>query len=268
MKKIASNIFVVVTQLMVGGLFLFMLFAEDTANNTVVVVKNDNLNKMADAVTELFVEDTVSVGESSVEVELSSVEEKVTESVIESETVEESSVVESPVVEEPVVETPVVEEPVVDPSANEVNVEITQPAAVMDATGYLNNSALGFVVTTNNKTYSLSEEDFAVVASVVNCEANRSSKDDVLAVISVILNRADRAGSSPKDVVAAPNQFSCYNMYINGSNSGTLNATSTVVQVVQEALNGLRNNRYTSFRSWSSISYSNNYIVERGNRYK
>ncbi len=54
MKKIVSNILVVSTQLIVGGLFLFMLFSGHTEDGRVVVVDNNNLNKMADAVSELF----------------------------------------------------------------------------------------------------------------------------------------------------------------------------------------------------------------------
>ena len=54
MKKIVSNVLIVSTQLIVGGLFLFMLFSNKTEDNRVVVVENNNLDKMADAVSELF----------------------------------------------------------------------------------------------------------------------------------------------------------------------------------------------------------------------
>lgn len=57
MKKIASSLLVVSTQLIVGGLFLVMLFSDSPEDNKVVVVKNNNLNKMADSVSELFVAD-------------------------------------------------------------------------------------------------------------------------------------------------------------------------------------------------------------------
>ena len=56
MKKIVSNILIVSTQLIIGGLFLFMLFS-DNGDNRNVVVKNNNLDKMADSVSELFVAD-------------------------------------------------------------------------------------------------------------------------------------------------------------------------------------------------------------------
>ncbi len=57
MKKIVSNVLIVSTQLIIGALFLFMLFSNGDEDNKVVVVENDNLNKMADAVSELFVEE-------------------------------------------------------------------------------------------------------------------------------------------------------------------------------------------------------------------
>lgn len=56
MKKIASNVLIVSTQLIVGGLFLFMLFS-NKGNTQDVVVKNTNLDRMADSVSELFVAD-------------------------------------------------------------------------------------------------------------------------------------------------------------------------------------------------------------------
>ena len=55
MKKIVSNTLVVGTQLIVGGLFLFMLFSGTSVDKKVVLVNNNNLNKMSDAVNELFV---------------------------------------------------------------------------------------------------------------------------------------------------------------------------------------------------------------------
>ena len=57
MKKIVSNILIVSTQLIIGALFLVMLFSDNDENSKVVVVENNNLNKMADAVSELFVEE-------------------------------------------------------------------------------------------------------------------------------------------------------------------------------------------------------------------
>ena len=131
----------------------------------------------------------------------------------------------------------------------------------VDASGYTNKPNKGFNVTTNNKTYSLNDNDYYIVAAVVSCEANRASKDDILGVMSVILNRADRNGISPVSVVSAPGQFSCYNYYTN------FTPTNIVKQTINDALNGVRNNTYYGFRSWQSVSYSDNYVVEGGNRY-
>ena len=78
MKKIVSNTLIVMTQLIVGGLFLFMLFSGQTEDSRVVVVENNNLDKMADAVSELFVVDHSVVAEKDTkkEEELVSAEEK------------------------------------------------------------------------------------------------------------------------------------------------------------------------------------------------
>ena len=82
MKKIVSNVLVVSTQLIVGGLFLLMLFSGGTEDSRVAVVENNNLNKMADAVAELFEVDhilTAPVVDLKAEEELKSVEEKAKE---------------------------------------------------------------------------------------------------------------------------------------------------------------------------------------------
>lgn len=78
MKKIVSNVLIVSTQLIVGALFLFMLFLGTTEDNRVVVVENSNLDKMADDVSVLFEVDhahSVAVDQSKEE-ELVSAEEK------------------------------------------------------------------------------------------------------------------------------------------------------------------------------------------------
>ena len=259
MKKIVSNTLVVGTQLIVGGLFLFMLFSGTSVDKKVVLVNNNNLNKMSDAVNELFVIEPKIIDMTKEEVLLGAEELKL----LEEEVIEihnEEVVVEQPVqeviedVEQPVEEVVV---PVPEPAP------VPEPVVVVDPSGYISNASVGFNVTTGNKTYVLSDEDFAMLATVVNCEANRSSKDDILGVVSVILNRADssRYPNDPVAVVAAPHQFSCYKGVINH------NVSDFVKAVVRDALNGIRNNNYYGFRSWSSTGYSNNYIVERGNRY-
>lgn len=247
MKKIVSNALIVSTQLIVGGLFLFMLFSDNNENNKVVTIENNNLNKMSDAVNELFIVEHPVIDDTKEE-ELT-VAEEVVDTAIEETPVEEVVAVEEPAQE--VVVTPPVEEVVVAP----------EPVVTVDATGYISKPSAGFNVTTGNKTYTLTDEEFAILATVVNCEANRSSKDDILAVMSVILNRADssRYPNDPVSVVAAPSQFSCY------TGNGSV-VSDFVANVMRDALNGVRNNSYYGFRSWYS-SYSNNYIVENGNRY-
>ena len=77
-----------------------------------------------------------------------------------------------------------------------------------------------------------------------------------------ILNRADNARypNDPVSVVAAPNQFSCY------KEGKTIVPTDFVANVMRDALNGVRNNKYYSFNAWYTHR-SENYIVEGGNRY-
>lgn len=246
MKKIVSDILVVSMQLIVSGLFLCMLFSDNNEDNRVVVIENDNMNKMADSVSALFTVNNVLEPEiiDVNEVELQSADSEV---VLENEKEEE--------MDEEIIETPKVEEEV------PVISEKVEPIITVDASGYTNYPSRGFNVTPDNKIYSLSDDDFYVVAAVVSCEANRASKDDILGVISVILNRADRNGISPVSVVSAAGQFSCYNMYTNYT------PTNVVKQTVSDALNGIRNNSFYGFRSWTSVGYSDNYIIEGGNRY-
>ena len=76
MRKIVSNVLVVSVQLIVGGLFLCMLFSDNNEESKIVVTNNDNLNKMADSVSLLFTGDKSLVDVvDEVEVELLSVEE-------------------------------------------------------------------------------------------------------------------------------------------------------------------------------------------------
>lgn len=137
-------------------------------------------------------------------------------------------------------------------------------------TKYLSIPEKGFVVSNNNTKYSLSTEDFNLLVAVVSSESNKKL-DDIMAVMSVILNRCDRSGKTPVEVITAPGQFSgylqgYYRNYLNADN--TLKSNTTLVQeVVNDALNGVRNNKYYSFRSWNSYYYGENYIVEYGNRF-
>lgn len=252
MKKIVSNVLIVSTQLIIGGLFLFMLFSDSNEDNKVVVVENDNLNKMADAVSELFVADQMEDNvNDTTEVDLMSEEEKKAQEEAEAKAKAE---------EEAKRKAEEEAKAKAEAEAKAKAEEAARNAITVSANGYTSKPAAGFNVTTGNRTYSLSDSDFAILATVVNCEANRSSRDDVLGVMSVILNRADRNGTSPVSVVAAYGQFSCY------TGTGTT-VSESVASVMRDALyNGIRNNKYYSFGSWYS-SVSNNYIANGGNRY-
>lgn len=238
MNKIVSNGLVVSIQLIIGGLFLFMLFGNDNDSSQVVVVDNSNLDKMADSVSELFAETEEIIIDYNEEEELFDANQN--------EVVEEQPVIDDEItIEEEII---IEEEP--------------QVLVSVDASGYSSIPALGFDVTIDNRVYELSDEDFKILAAVVSCEAKKNSRDDILAVMSVILNRADssRYPNNPVSVVAAPYQFSCYKGL-------SIEPNELVASVMRDALNGVRNNKYYGFRSWQTVSYSNNYIVDGGNRY-
>ena len=142
----------------------------------------------------------------------------------------------------------------------------------IDITKYHNNVAEGFKVTTGNLAYELCDEDVELLCAIVSAESDKSY-DDALAVTSTILNRCETSnwinahGRDPIAQVTAPNQYvvyqhGSYERYMDG------NAPEAVVQAVKDALAGVRNHEYTSFRSNSSTSYSDNMITSTGNRYK
>lgn len=219
MKKIVSDILIVFVQLVVGGLFLWLIFSDSKENAKVVIVENNSLNRMADATVELFKEDTTSsqVVDTS-EVELISSEELARKAQEEEEARKKAE-----------------EEEAARIAAEE---EARKNAVIQHANGYISKPGLGFEVTTGNRTYSLGDGDFNIVAGVVACEA--AGKDDALAVMSVILNRADARGLTPVGVVAQAGQFSCYNHPGNPAKYS---------DVVADALNGIRNNNYHNFNN-------------------
>ena len=141
----------------------------------------------------------------------------------------------------------------------------------IDISKYHNNVENGFEVTTGNLTYDLCEEDIELLCAIVAAESDQSY-DDALAVVSTILNRCETSnwinchGRDPIAQVTAPNQYTVYQLgtyekYMDG------NAPETVQQAVADALAGVRNHNYTSFRSNVSTEYSDNMITETGNRY-
>ena len=250
MKKIVLNIFVISLQLLIVGLFFMTVFSEKVnITKKVSIVDNENLDKIADSVSLLFIsEETPLVDNeiSSVYVDMSSLDEKVEE-----EKVEE-------------------------------NKEENKSLTLLNTSLYKSNPDLGFVVTDDNKTYTLPDDEFNLVVAVVAAEYEKSI-DDALAVISVILNRCESptwsewAGTSPAMQVVKPNQFEVYSIgsylkYMPGGAFYGTNHYKLAKQAVIDAFNGIRNNNYYSFRSWSYITsggdyYSYNYIVEGGNRY-
>lgn len=141
----------------------------------------------------------------------------------------------------------------------------------VDTSKYNSNPSTGFNVTSGNTVYNLSDSDRDLICAIVSAESDQSY-DDALAVASVILNRCEAPnwinshGTNPVSQATAPNQFvvyqsGSYKKYTNG------NAPNTVQQAVDDALNGVRNNEYLSFRSNGSTGYSNNMITSTGNRY-
>ncbi len=142
----------------------------------------------------------------------------------------------------------------------------------IDITKYSNYPEKGFEVTTGNLCYELSDADIELLCAIVSAESDKTY-DDALAVITTILNRCETDnwirshGTDPIAQATAPNQFvvyqhGSYKRYMNG------NAPETVVQAVKDALAGVRNHKYLSFRSNGSTGYSDNMISPTGNRYK
>lgn len=142
----------------------------------------------------------------------------------------------------------------------------------IDITKYSNYPEKGFEVTTGNLCYELSDEDFELLCAIVSAESDKTY-DDALAVITTILNRCETDnwirshGTDPIAQATAPNQFvvyqhGSYRVYMEGR------APETVVQAVKDALAGVRNHKYLSFRSNGTTSYSDNMISKTGNRYK
>ena len=155
----------------------------------------------------------------------------------------------------------------------ETPVQPTPSGAVTTPSGNTANSNpdKGFNVTTNNRQVTLSEDDFNLMATIVQKEAGPNSYDDKLAVASVILNRTEDPawihdfGDTVRGQVAHHSQFSTYTEGMT-YNSSTYDEQTR--QAVMDALNGIRNNQYLSFRSNGTESYGDNMISSNGNRYQ
>lgn len=261
MKKVMLNLTVIALQIVIVVMFSISIFHDSIEIKRYVnIAHNDNLDKIANSVSLLFLneEEVISSVEIHEETEIIDIYEEVELPSVEGK------------IEEDIIEIQNDEEPV------------STPLVSLDVSKYKSNPDLGFVVTDDNRQFELSEEDFNLVVAIVSAEYEKS-RDDALAVISVILNRCDSprwsnwAGKTPREQVTKPNQFEVYTIksYLKYMPDGSLYNTQhrqLATEAVTDALNGIRNNKYESFRSWSYITngdyYSYNYIVEGGNRYK
>lgn len=250
-RKVPSLI-VIASQLLIVGLFFVTVFNEEiTFEKHVSIIHNENLNKIATSVSLLFEEEEIPVQE---ELEDLILEELPSIDVIAEEV---------DTLEEAIKET-------------EVENEST-PLVSVDASKYINNEDMGFVVTEGNKGYTLTDEQFNVVVAVVAGEFGKDM-NDALGVVSVILNRCDSdnwskwAGNSPYTQVIKAGQFEVYfkGYYLSympgGKNYGN-SKYEIAKQAVIDGLNGIRNNEYLGFRAWYLTNYSSKYIISGGNRY-
>lgn len=252
MKKTLTYSLIIGLQFFLALGFVFV--DKKTTPNKTIVSYNDNLFKMADSVKLLYINDD-SVNNVNSDENADNKDDATNE--------EEVELVEEPLLDANAkndVAPAVVEEPEVVPTPAPAPVPAEVPfVPVPSGIGNYNSKPeMGFNVTTGNKAYALTESEIHIVSGVVACEAH--GLDDALAVMSVILNRADSAGypNDPVGVVAQGNgsQFSCYL---------TPRSPDTYYNVVLDALGGIRNNSYFSFNGWWS-GYKN-FIVEGGNRF-
>lgn len=259
MRRTVSNLIVIGSQLLIVGIFFVTVFNNDVRLEThVSTIHNENLNKIATSVSLLFEEE---------EQDITSIESKMEDLTLEE--LPSLDVIEEDLNKQEEKETETKEE-------EDVVVE-SQPLYSIDASKYISNESMGFVITEDNKHYELSEYEFNVVAAVVAGEFDKNL-NDALGVVSVILNRCDSekwskwAGNSPYSQVIRAGQFEVYfdGIYLDympgGSKYGT-DKYNIARQALLDGLNGIRNNDYLGFRAWWISSYSDKYIVQGGNRY-
>lgn len=256
MKRNIPGLIVICCQILIVGLFFTTVFNNKVKlEKYVSTIHNENLNKIATSVSLLFEE------EKSIDTIVKEKEEEVIVEELPSVKVEEK-------VEEKVKE---------ETSKNDKEVVTSEPLVSVDASKYINNEAMGFVVTEGNKQFSLSDYEFNVVVAVVSGEFDKN-KDDALAVVSVILNRCDSdkwrswSGTTPYAQVIRAGQFEVYSggyylAYMPGGSKYGSEKYNTAKQAVIDGLNGIRNNSYLGFRAWHLSGYSDKYIVSGGNRY-
>lgn len=265
MRKTVSSLLVIGTQLLIVGLFFTTVFNNDIRlEKHVSTVHNNNLDKIATSVSLLFEEE-----------DITSIEKKLDDMTLE----------ELPSID--VISEDIKDNKVLEDKKEEVD---STPLVSIDASKYINKTSVGFNVTENNKNYTIEGYEFDVVVAVVAAEYHENYRDDALAVVSVILNRCDSdkwvrwAGASPYDQVVMKGQFE---VYFTGNSSvsykrfmpgGSLYNSSKyeiAKQAVLDGLNGIRNNSYLGFRSYSTFyrnsntgeDYNDNFIVPGGNKF-
>lgn len=88
----------------------------------------------------------------------------------------------------------------------------------------------------NNSVISYTDEEFDMLCYVLQGEVGDCSEQSKIAVANVIINRAKsgRFGSSIKDVLTAPNQFTAISGYYSGRNKPTQNT----IECAKRALGG------------------------------
>ena len=268
MKSKLIKIFTITSQLLLVSIFITIMLENSTFTSEEVVIENANFYKTSDAVGRLF---TMQNNNLKLEETISFNKEEV---------VEELIIVETPVVETPeeVIVEEVVETPVVEESNQE---EVKQILTTVDISKYSNYENVGFKVTTENTNYDLNENDFNLLVAVVSAETS-GHVDDMLGVISVILNRCEPTstwssyyndGTNPIVQITARGQFEVYSngsykKYLPGGALYEKEKRILASEVVKDALNGVRNNEYLGFNAWFNTSYSNNYVAEGGNRFR
>ena len=268
MKSKLIKIFTITSQLLLVSIFITIMLENNSFTTEEVVVENTNFYKTSEAVGKLF----------SMQSNNLKLEETI--SFNKEEVVEELIIVETPVVETPeeVIVEEVVETPVVEESNQE---EVKQILTTVDISKYSNYENVGFKVTTENTNYDLNENDFNLLVAVVSAETS-GHVDDMLGVISVILNRCEPTstwssyyndGTNPIVQITARGQFEVYSngsykKYLPGGALYEKEKRILASEVVKDALNGVRNNEYLGFNAWFNTSYSNNYVAEGGNRFR
>lgn len=240
MRRTVSNLIVIGLQLLIVGLFFVTIFNNDVKfEKHVSTVHNENLNKIATSVSLLFVEETNDADKK----------------------LEDMTLKELPSIDDVEAEAAKKKEE----QKVEVKEEVTTPLVSDAMSKYANKAEMGFEVTNGNKTYSLSADEFNIVSGVIACEAKENSVDDALAVASVILNRADARGMNPFSVVSQYNQFSCYTHYTNNPSMYQGRRSRYVDSVLNDALSGIRNNKYNSFNCPNCYPAIDHHIVDGGN---